>query len=277
MKAVAQTIGVSRSQLYARAQGKSKPRHAYHKADDAVLLPRIKRLVKERPTSGYRRITAHLNKELRLAGLAQLNHKRVYRIMKQNQLLLARKYQTRPEYVHDGKVIVMRSNLRWCGDGFEFACWNGEIIRAAFIMDAHDREVMTWRAVHGSGISGADVCDMMLEAVEARFGNLKAPDSIEMLTDNGSAYKAKDTQKFAKQLGLRPCFTPIASPQSNGMSEAFVRTFKRDYVEVNPLPDAKTVLGLIGTWFEDYNNNHPHSGLRMLSPRDYIKSQNKTA
>ena len=254
MKAIAKTMGVSRSQLHARVQGKSKPRRAYHKADDAALLPRIKALVKKRPTSGYRRITAHLNKELRLEGLATVNHKRIYRIMKQNQLLLARKYRTRPEYTHDGKVIVMRSNLRWCGDGFEFACWNGDIIRAAFVMDAHDREVMAWRAVHGSGISGADVCDMMLEAVAGRFGVSQAPDTIEILPDNGSAYTAKDTQKFARQLGLKPCFTPIASPQSNGMSEAFVRTFKRDYVEVNPLPDAKTVLGLIASWFEDYKD-----------------------
>ncbi len=37
-----------------------------------------------------------------------------------------------PEHVHDGKVIVMRSNLRWCSGGFEFTCWNGDVIRGAF-------------------------------------------------------------------------------------------------------------------------------------------------
>ena len=53
---------------------------------------------------------------------------------------------------------------------------------------------------------------------------------------------AKDTQIFARQLGLKPCFTPVRSPQSNGMSEAFVKTLKHDYVQVTPLPDAQTVL-----------------------------------
>lgn len=53
---------------------------------------------------------------------------------------------------------------RWCSDGFEFACWNGEIIRAAFVIDAHDREAIAWRAVCGCGISGSQVRDMMLEA-----------------------------------------------------------------------------------------------------------------
>ncbi len=36
--------------------------------------------------------------------------------------------------------MVMRSNLRWCSDGLEFTCWNGEVVRLAFIIDAFDRE-----------------------------------------------------------------------------------------------------------------------------------------
>ncbi len=49
--------------------------------------------------------------------------------------------------VHDGKVMVMRSNLRWCSDGLEFTCWNGEVVRLAFIIDAFDREIISWAAV----------------------------------------------------------------------------------------------------------------------------------
>jgi hypothetical protein len=41
---------------------------------------------------------------------------------------------------------------------------------------------------------------------------------------------------------MDPCFTPVESPESNGMAEAFVKTFKRDYVRVNPIPDAATAL-----------------------------------
>ena len=44
------------------------------------------------------------------------------------------------------------------------------------------------------------------------------------------------------------------------MAESFVKTFKRDYVRVNPLPDAITALRQITGWFDDYNDNHPHSG-----------------
>jgi transposase InsO family protein len=63
------------------------------------------------------------------------------------------------------KVVVMRSNLRWCSDGFEFAYWNGDVVRAAFVLDAYEREVIAWRVVAGVGISGSDIRDMMLEAL----------------------------------------------------------------------------------------------------------------
>ena len=72
-------------------------------------------------------------------------------------------------------------------------------------------------------------------------------------------------------LGLRLAFTPVRSPQSNGMSEAFVKTLKRDHARCAILQDAETVLGLLPEWFDDYNENHPHQGLRFLSPREFIE------
>jgi putative transposase len=116
-----------------------------------------------------------------------------------------------------------------------------------------------------------------LTPVEHRFDACRALSSIEMLSDNGSPYVAKETRIFARQLGLKPCFTPIQSPQSNGISEAFVKTLKRDYVQVTPLPNAEAALGLIASWIDDYNENHPHSGLRMRSPREFIAAQTATA
>ena len=175
------------------------------------------------------------------------------------------------------KIITVALAATLLVVALEFACWNGEVVRGAFLIDAHDRELIAWRAVAHAGITSSDVQDMMLEAVEGRFGTHRAPQSVEVLSDNGSAYTAKETRIFAHQLGLRPCFTPLRSPQSNGISEAFVHTLKRNYVQITPLPDAASVLALIGTWFEDYNDNHPHSGLRMRSPREFIAAQTATA
>ena len=112
MSVVAKTLGVARSNLYDRPKGATKPRRPYHKAQDAALLPLVTALVTARPTYGYRRITAVLNRQFRADGLAPVNHKRVYRIMQAHSLLLARHCTERPDLAHDGRVIVMRSNLR---------------------------------------------------------------------------------------------------------------------------------------------------------------------
>ena len=53
------------------------------------------------------------------------------------------------------------------------------------------------------------------------------------------------------------------------MAESLVKTLKRDYVYVNDLPDAVSVMEKMSEWMEDYNNPHPHRGLNMKSPREY--------
>ncbi|CAI1058261.1 insertion element IS2 transposase InsD [Serratia grimesii] len=53
---------------------------------------------------------------------------------------------------------------------------------------------------------------------------------------------ADATRTFASSLGFIVCTTPVRSPESNGMAESLVKTFKRDYVYVNDLPDAVSVM-----------------------------------
>ncbi len=74
MKVAAETLGVARSNLIDRLNGRTKPRRRYHKAQDAALVPLITTLVAARPTYGYRRITAILNRKLRAEGLTPVNH-----------------------------------------------------------------------------------------------------------------------------------------------------------------------------------------------------------
>lgn len=174
MKAVADKLGVSRSDLNERLKGRSKPRGPYTKAEDAELLPAIHRLVDQRPTYGYRRIAALLNRERQPADQPVVNAKRVHPIMGNHAMLLEKHAAVRKGRLHDGKVLVMRSKLRWCSDFLEFTCWNGEVIRLAFIIDAFDREIIAWTAAANAGIAGSDVRDKMLEAVEKRFSANRA-------------------------------------------------------------------------------------------------------
>ena len=150
-------------------------------------MPAIRELICERQTYGYRRITALLNRRNRTADMPLLNHKRIYRLMRSENLLLQKCAGRRIDRAHDGVIRTLRSNTSWCSDGFEIHCWNGEIVRVAFALDTCDREVMTW-AASTKGVTGEMIRDMMLIAVEQRFASYRAPQYVEWLSDNGSCY-----------------------------------------------------------------------------------------
>lgn len=235
---------------------------------DILLLGQIKNILQAKPTYGYRRVTAMLNRPRVNAGLFRINHKRVYRIMRKNRLLLSR-YSNKPVRVHDGKVITLTSNTRWCSDSFYIPCDNGDRVQVAFSLDTCDREAMRYVA-STKGIDGGMIRDLMAETVLYRFGEVEQlPHTIQWLTDNGSCYTARETVLFGRSLGLSICTTPPYSPESNGMAEAFVKTFKRDYVWLGDLSSAQRVIEQLPAWFDDYNDNAPHKGLNMLSPRQF--------
>jgi transposase InsO family protein len=276
MKTVTDTLGVARSNIAERVKGVRPKRGPQIRDGDLELTAEIRRLVDARPTYGYRRIAALIKRERRSAGAAPVNAKRVYRLMRRHGLLLARHTGRRRPREHDGQVATLRSNVRWCSDGLEFTCWNGEIVRVAFALDCHDREVIGWVATT-AGICGEMIRDMMVECVEKRFGAFRAPYRVQWLSDNGSIFAAHKTVEIALALNLEPCFTPVESPESNGMAEAFVKTFKRDYVRVSLIPHAPAALAQIDRWMEDYNTVHPHSRLGYRSPREYITACSQPA
>ncbi|HFV3965703.1 TPA: IS3 family transposase [Escherichia coli] len=272
---VSRCLRVSRAQLHVilrRTDDWKDGRRSRHSDDTDVLL-RIHHVIGELPTYGYRRVWALLRRQAELDGMPAINAKRVYRIMRQNALLLERKTAVPPsKRAHTGKVAVKESNQRWCSDGFEFRCDNGEKLRVTFALDCCDREALHW-AVTTGGFDSETVQDVMLGAVERRFGNELPASPVEWLTDNGSCYRANETRQFARMLGLEPKNTAVRSPESNGIAESFVKTIKRDYISVMPKPDGLTAAKNLAEAFEHYNEWHPHSALGYRSPREYLRQQ----
>jgi putative transposase len=272
VKRVAQTLGVARSNLVIQAAAPriGQRRGRWPEPEDQ-LLAEIKQVIAGQPSYGYRRIHALIRRRRCEQGAAPVNVKRVYRVMKAHGLLLERHTGKGQERRHDGRVAVDIPDTRWCSDGFEIGCDNGERVRIALTLDCCDREAISWVATTG-GINSGDIRDLMIESVERRFGLVdRLPVSIEWLSDNGSPYTARETRAFAGEIGLVPRTTPIESPQSNGMAEAFVKTLKRDYARVSARPDAASVLRQLDAWFDHYNTIHPHKALGYRSPREFRK------
>ncbi|WP_343177341.1 IS3 family transposase [Pseudomonas sp. 4810-S13] len=270
VKLVSKCLGVSRSQLTVRIKQSVSPKvRRLRLVNDTELVAEIKQQVSELPSYGYRRVWGLLRRERETRSRPPINVKRVYRVMRDHNLLLERRIkQPGVQRRHEGRIAVQTSDTRWCSDGFEFRCDDGAKLSVTFALDCCDREAIGWVA-SPTGYSGDDIRDLMLESVEKRFGDQLPSTPVQWLSDNGSAYIAEQTRLFARQIGLQPVTTPVRSPQSNGMAESFVKTIKRDYVAHMPKPDRETALRNLTIAFEHYNEQHPHSALKYRSPREF--------
>ncbi|MBU1313329.1 MAG: hypothetical protein KJ947_03215 [Alphaproteobacteria bacterium] len=92
-------------------------------------------------------MTALLNRQRRKESKPIVNTKRVLRVLQQNGLTLQKHTALRLTRTHDGVVVALRSNIRWCSDHLEIHARNGEVVRIVFVIDACDREIIAWSAV----------------------------------------------------------------------------------------------------------------------------------
>lgn len=116
MNLICQTLAVSRGHLRKSLQNQAplpkKRRGALPLLSDEELVERIRSLIAKRPTYGYRRACAVLNRALHAEGLPPANHKRIYRLMKEAGFLLPKCVGYQPKRKHEGTVQTLRSQYK---------------------------------------------------------------------------------------------------------------------------------------------------------------------
>mgnify|MGYP002401282531 CR=1 FL=1 len=133
----------------------------------------VRRLVDKRPTYGYRRIRALANRELAKAGGPSVDHKRVFRIMRQNGILLARAHAAKPAV----STMAKSSSCARISAGVRTGS-RSRVGTGTSSGSPSSSTSMTAKLSHGmpsAGISRGMVREMMLEAIERRFGALQSP------------------------------------------------------------------------------------------------------
>ena len=258
---ICRTLGIGRATAY-RDRG-SRPGR-YRRRDEPTVYLQLKAVLRDRGSYGYRRATVLVNREFG----AGYNRKRIQRVMRLTGLSLAVHRRSRNGRAHRGRVMMPGTNQRWCSDKLSIVCWNGELIEVMFVLDCHDREVIAFVA-ENRPLDGVDVRRMLRRSVFARFGNARPEEPIQWLTDNEGIFTSLETVIAAERLNLKPITTPVASPESNGMAEAFVNTLRRDYLDGAELVSADRVLERFPGWIDDYNTFAPHSSLGMKTPAEH--------
>ncbi len=140
MALISRVLGISRACAYRTSAGRPA---RYATAEDRVVTAQIRAIIRTRASYGARRVQALVNREF----ATRYNLKRIRRVMALNGWALPRAARRRTGRAHRGRIQRDVSNQRWCSDGLEIACWNGELVQLAFALDCHDREALAHVAV----------------------------------------------------------------------------------------------------------------------------------
>ncbi|MBW8890205.1 MAG: IS3 family transposase, partial [Fibrobacteres bacterium] len=158
-------FGVSKGTSYYKKKGYPKSRKQ-PLSKDAATLTVLKEISRSRPTYGCPRVRAIAKRDF---GLSLTSHK-VYRLMKENGLLLRNKGTRNPPREHTGKVSVKTSNTRWASDLTQIRLWDGTRLRFTYILDCCDRSIISYRI--GRYMWAVDVEQILQEALLKRFGQV---------------------------------------------------------------------------------------------------------
>ncbi len=228
--------------------------------EDGLLRMRIREIAHTRVRYGFRRIFVLLRRE----GF-QDNHKRVYRIYKEEGLNLRSK---RPKRSRSAAHRLERFdtpaiNRVWSMDFLQDALFNGSRFRILAIVDNYSKKCLS--LLVGQSLKGSDVQQELsnIALVEGVY-----PERIQC--DNGSEFISKEVDRWAYENKVTLDFSRPGKPTDNPYVESFNGKFRDECLSVNWFLSMEDASEKIETWRWEYNHFRPHSSLNDLSPQEFI-------
>jgi putative transposase len=226
-----------------------------------ALRQRLKELAATRVRYGYRRLTVLL----RRSGW-KVNHKRIYRLYKQEGLELRYKRQKkRAAQIRVPLPGASRRNERWSMDFVTDRLEDGRSFRILTVVDQYSRECVA--LAPSLKMSGEKVAECLSQVGQQRG----LPQAITV--DNGSEFYSRAMDRWAYERGVQLDFIRPGRPVENGYIESFNGKLRDECLNVHlffSITDAKQKLE---AWARDYNQERPHSALAQLSPRAFVRAQ----
>lgn len=262
LAALCETLSLARATHY-RCRANPLP------ADpDMELRDHLQRLALEWPQYGYRRITAELHRQ----GITA-NHKRVLRLMREDNLLCLRKRHfiattdsrhsltIYPNLVPD--LVVSSINQLWVAD-ITYIRLAREFVYLAVILDAYSRRCIGW------ALEPYLEAELAVEALRIALATRKVEPGLVHHSDRGVQYASSVYTDLLKERGLRISMSRTGNPYDNAQAERFMRTLKYEEVYLFGYETVLEARARISHFLEEvYNQKRLHSAIGYLPPAEY--------
>jgi putative transposase len=257
-----QLAGVSRASYYRRWQ-RRKPSE-----EQMAVRDRVQRLALRYRYYGYRPITRLLKRE----GWV-VNHKRVLRLMREDNLLSLRrrKFVITTDSAHDWKVYpnlarrmqVSGINQVWVAD-ITYVRLQQEFIYLAVILDVYSRRVVGW------SLSRQLDSRFAQQALKMAWDQRRPAPGLVHHSDRGLQYSCGEYVQQLESYGMTISMSRPGNPYDNAWAESFMKTLKVEEVDGRRYRNFDHAESCIGTFIEDiYNQQRLHSALEYRSPVDF--------
>lgn len=239
-----------------------------------TLLTHVQRLKAEHPYWGYRRIWAYLRNHEKFP----VNRKRIYRLMKQNKLLVPKNRRLKaPRKAVNSKPRTIEPNRYWGIDMTKVMIPAYGWIYLHVVIDWGTKKLLS---VHMSLTSkSSDWITALNEAV-----NLQFPDGIKdaasvpaLVSDHGCQPTSTAFFKACSELGIRQIFASYSNPKGNADTERVIRTIKEDLIWTKEYDSTAIFENALKQWVKAYNEDYPHSSLGYMTPYEYERWFNASA
>jgi len=231
-------------------------------------------VIEHRWRYGYRRIT----EELRARGMI-VNHKRIARIMREDNLLVVRRGRSRSRghTLHAARVYLnlaarlklLGPNQLWVAD-ITYIRLAREFVYLAVVLDVFSRKVIGW-ALGRSLKAQLPIC-----ALERAIANRRPPPGVVHHSDQGVQYASKEYMETLRKHKMLPSMSRPGNPYDNATCESFLKTLKREEINATTYRDFEDLQKRLDEFIEKYYNVcRLHSALDYRSPEDFEKESQR--
>jgi putative transposase len=225
--------------------------------EDAALLERLHQIAQKWPRFGYRRAWALLRRDGQ-----KVNHKRVYRLWKQEGLWVKRRLRKRRKGT--GQSVPCKAeypNHVWTYDFVEDRTLSGTRLKMLTVTDEFTRESLSIEV--GTALTWMQVIEV-LSGLFTRYG---APQFLR--SDNGPEFIANALKAWLASQGTGTLYIEPGSPWQNGFAESFHGKFRDECLNAEVFVSVAEARVRVEAWRRLYNEERPHSSLGYKTPSEF--------